>query len=179
MKKAKDIKKYAKQFLSSIEIEKVPQAIEQLNVISMLIEKDRSFKNLMVSPAFSGSEKQKAIAFISQKMDISDKTAKYLQYLSTTKAIVAMPDIVKSIVILYLEIKKKAKAIVTTPVQLSKDHETKLAKALEQITGRDIDLEFVIDTSLLGGICIKVGSAMYDSSIKGQLRILKERLLEG
>ena len=50
---------------------------------------------------------------------------------------------------------------------------------MKQITGRDVDLEFVIDPSLLGGVRIKVGSTMYDSSIKGQLGLLKDKLIKG
>lgn len=179
MKRIKNVKKYAKQFLDSVEIKDAQQAIEHLNVISTLIEKGGDFKNLMVGPAFSESEKQKTIAFISQKVGISDKTVKYIQYLSDTKAIIAMPNIVKSIVVLYLEMKKRTEAVVTTPTQISKSFEAKLIKVLEQITGKNIDLEFVIDPSLLGGIHIKVGSAMYDSSIKGQIGSLKDKLLKG
>jgi F0F1-type ATP synthase delta subunit len=64
-------------------------------------------------------------------------------------------------------------------VQLSKEYEAQLAGSLRQVTGRDIDLEFVIDPSLLGGVRIKVGSTMYDSSIKGQLGLLKDKLIKG
>jgi F0F1-type ATP synthase delta subunit len=52
-------------------------------------------------------------------------------------------------------------------------------KSLKQITGKEIDLEFVMDPSLLGGVRIKVGSTMYDSSIKGQLGLLRDKLIKG
>jgi ATP synthase F1 delta subunit len=177
LKKIKGIKRYAKQFLSSVDMAEIPRAIDQLQTLSRLMGKDRSFKNLMVSPIFSEDERQKTIAYISQKIGISEKVVKYLKYLSDEKAMGAMPDIVNSIVSLYFEMKKRAKAVVTTPVHISKDYEAKLSGSLKQITGRDIDLEFVIDPALLGGIRIKVGSTMYDSSIKGQLGILRDKLL--
>jgi F0F1-type ATP synthase delta subunit len=44
---------------------------------------------------------------------------------------------------------------------------------------RDVDIEFVLEPSLLGGVLVKVGSTMYDSSIKGQLRLLKDELIKG
>jgi F-type H+-transporting ATPase subunit delta len=66
-----------------------------------------------------------------------------------------------------------------TPIAISKDHEATLKASLKQITGRDVDLEYMIDASLLGGILIKMGSTMYDSSIKGQLRLLKDELIKG
>jgi F0F1-type ATP synthase delta subunit len=50
---------------------------------------------------------------------------------------------------------------------------------LKKLIDRDVDLETVLDPSLLGGVLVKVGSTMYDSSIKGQLRLLKDELIKG
>jgi F0F1-type ATP synthase delta subunit len=44
---------------------------------------------------------------------------------------------------------------------------------------RDVDIEYVMDPSLLGGILVKVGSTMYDTSIKSQLRLLRDDLIKG
>lgn len=178
MKNVKGVKRYAKQFISSVDIGEMHQAIEQLRAISSIMEKDRSFKNLMISPLFIEDERQKAIGYIAQKLNISEKVVKYLHYLSDSKAMAAMPDIVAAIESLYLEMKKRLKAVVTSPVQINKDYEVMLMSSLKRITGRDIDLEFLIDPSLLGGIRIKVGSTMYDSSIKGQLGLLKDKLIK-
>lgn len=179
MKKVKGVKRYAKQFLNTVDLTEVPQAIEQLSAISSLMEKDKTFKNIMVSPMFSKTESQQIISYLGQKLKMSEKTVKYIQYLSTSKAIGAMPEIVSAIVAAYLDMKKRAKAIVTSPIQVDKDYEDKLKSSLEDITGKGIDIEFVVDPTLLGGIRIKVGSTMYDSSIKGQLGLLRDKLIKG
>ena len=178
MKKVKGVKRFAKQFLNTIDLAEVPQAIEQLSAISSLMEKDKTFKNIMAGPIFSETESRQIIGFIGHKLKMSEKTVKYIQYLFASKAIGAMPEIVSAIAALYLDMKKRTKAIVTSPVQISKDYEDKLKDALKEITGRDIDLEFVIDAALLGGVRIKVGSTMYDSSIRGQLGLLKDKLMK-
>lgn len=179
MKKVKGVKRYARQFLSAVDLSEVPQAIEQLSAISSLMERDRTFKNLMVSPIFSETESRQIISYMGQKLKMSEKTVKYLHYLSTSKAIGAMPEIVGAIVAAYLDMKRRAKAIVTSPVKIGKDYEEKLKSSLMEITGKDIDMEFVIDPALLGGVRIKVGSTMYDSSIKGQLGLLRDKLIKG
>lgn len=179
MKRVKGVKRYAKQFLSSIDVEEVPKGIEHLNAIAGLMEKDKQFRNILVSPVFSDAESKQVITYISQKLKMSEKSAKFLRYLSENKAISALPEIVNAIVAQYLEMKKRAKAVVTAPAPLSKEYEGKLAGSLKQITGRDIDLEYVIDPSLLGGIRVQVGSTMYDSSIRGQLGLLKDKLIKG
>ncbi len=179
MKKVKDVKKYAKQFLKSVEITEVPKAIEQLNAVASLIDRDKNFRTLMISPVFNESDRETAIAILSHQMKMSTEVAQYLIYLSNKMLMGSLKDIVRAISALYMDIKKKAKAVVTAPMEISRDYEKELIKALTQLTGRDIELEFVFDPSLLGGIRIQVGSTMYDSSIKGQLGLLKDKLIKG
>lgn len=177
MKRIKGVKRYAKQFLSTIDINEVPKAIEQLSAIADLMEKDKGFRNLLVSPAFSIEETYKIIDFLAERLNMTEKTSKYLKYLSETKAIGAMPEILKALIEAYLEAKNKAKALVVSAIKTDKEYEEKLREALKDITGKEIEIEFLVDPSLLGGVRIKVGSTMYDSSIKGQLELLKERLI--
>jgi F-type H+-transporting ATPase subunit delta len=80
---------------------------------------------------------------------------------------------------IYLEKKKRAKAVVLSPVEVGSDYERRLKDSLKGLIDRDVDIEFVMDQSLLGGVLVKVGSTMYDSSIKGQLRLLKDELIKG
>ncbi|HTZ17075.1 MAG TPA: ATP synthase F1 subunit delta [Dissulfurispiraceae bacterium] len=179
MKKVKGVKKYAKKFLANVEMAEIPQAIEQLGSISGLMEKDKSLRTLLVSPLFSADEKQKTLSFISGKISASEKVGKYLNYLTEEKALAGLPEIVTAINALYMDMKKRAKAIVTSPVAISAQFEGQLKQALKQVTGRDIDMEFVNDPALLGGVRIRIGSTMYDSSIKGQLRLLRDKFIEG
>ena len=179
MKKIKGVKRYAKQFLSAVDLNEVPQGIEQLNAIANLIEKDESFRNLMVSPVFSADEIGRIISYLSVKLKMSGKASKYLQYLVDASAIGALSEIVIAIQSQYFEIKKRSKAVVTTSVQVGRDYAAQLSESLKRVAGGDIDLEFVLDPSLLGGVTIKIGSTMYDSSIKGQLGLLKDKLIKG
>lgn len=179
MKKVKDVKKYAKQFIKSVELTEVPKAIEQLTAIADLIDKDKNFKTLMVSPVFSEAEREQAIAVISHKMQISAEIAQYLFYLSSKMLLGSLKEVIQAITTLYMDMQKRAKAVVTTPVQIGKDYENELINSLKKITGKEIELEFILDPSLLGGVRIQVGSTMYDSSIKGQLGLLRDKLIKG
>jgi F-type H+-transporting ATPase subunit delta len=179
LKKVKGVKKYAKKFLANVEMAEIPQAIEQLGAISDLMGKDKSIRTLLVAPLFSEDERKKTLAFISEKLKTSEKVGKFLAYLSAEKAMGGLPEIVAAISALYLEMKKRARAIVTSPVAISPQFEDQLKQSLKQVTGRDIDMEFIHDPALLGGVRIRIGSTMYDSSIKGQLRLLRDKFIEG
>lgn len=178
MKKVKDVKKYARQFLKSVELTEVPKAIEQLNAIADLIEKDKSFKTLMVSPVFTESEREKAITIVSHQMQLSAQVAQYLLYLSSKMILGSLKHVIQALTALYMEMKKRAKAVVITPVQVGVDYQNELVNSLKKITGKEIELEFILDPSLLGGVRIQVGSTMYDSSIKGQLGLLRDKLIK-
>jgi ATP synthase F1 delta subunit len=93
--------------------------------------------------------------------------------------IINLPEIVKLATSLYLERKKRARAVVMTPAKIGKAQEDKLLASLKKLTDRDLDIEYVMDPSLLGGIQVKVGSMIYDTSIKSQLRLLKNELIKG
>lgn len=178
MKKVKGIKKYAKQFLSAVDLNEIPKGIEQMSLIATHIEQDKYFRNFMISPAFTEKEREDFISDIADKLKMSEKIKKYLVYLSGEGVMGQITDIIKHIVSLYLDMKKRAKAIVITPTQISKDDEERLKDSLKHIINKEIDLDFIIDPSLLGGVRIKVGSTMYDSSINGQLGLLRDRLLK-
>jgi F-type H+-transporting ATPase subunit delta len=108
-----------------------------------------------------------------------DAVNNLMNHLSELRAILYLPDIIRIATNLYFEKKKKAKAIVMTPIEISKDYENTIKSSLKKVTERDVDIEYVIDPSLLGGLLIKVGSTMYDTSIKGQLRLLRDELIKG
>ena len=133
----------------------------------------------MVSPMFTKEDRAKSLSVLSQKLQCSEKLTKYLGYLADEKALGALPEISTAILALYLEMKQRSQAVVTTPVAVSKEFEAELLAALRRRTGREIDVEYVVDPSLLGGVRIKVGSTMYDTSLKGQLGLLKDKLIEG
>lgn len=179
MKKIKGVKRYAKQFLSAVDLNEVPQGLEQLSAIADLMDKDKSFRNLMVSPVFSADESGKVVTYLSERLKMSGTVSKYLQYLVGSGVIGGLPEIIGSIQAQYLEIKKRSRAVVTTPVPVGKEYVAQLSGSLKKVTGRDVDVEFVVDPSLLGGVSIKVGSTMYDSSIRGQLGLLKDKLIKG
>ena len=179
MKRLKEVKKYAKVLLDTVGIEKAPQAISELSSFNDLMVKNKDFKSLLVNPQFSLEERGKIIKQIAGKVKLSDYILKYILHLTDIMLIINLPEIVKIATSLYLERKKRAKAVVMTPMKIGKAQEDKLLVSLKKMTDRDLEIEYVMDPSLLGGIQVKVGSMIYDTSIKGQLRLLKNELIKG
>jgi len=179
LKRLKEAKKYAKALLDTVGIEKAPQALTELSSINDMMMKNRDFKSLLVNPQFSVEEREKIIKQIAGKLNLSDYILKYILHLTEIMLILNLSEIIKLATSLYLERKKRAKAVVMTPLPISKNYEDKLRASLKKLTDRDVDIEYIMDPSLLGGVQVKVGSTLYDTSIKGQLRLLKNELMKG
>jgi ATP synthase F1 delta subunit len=178
MKRQQAVKRYAKMFLNSMGIDDMPKALEELSAVNGLMQKSREFRGLLENPRFTGEEREKGIKEISERVKISGSTVKFILYLSEHLVIASLDGLIQIVTAMYLEKKKKAKAIVVTPVDTQRKYEETLKSSLKQITGRDVDIEYVVDPSLLGGVLVKVGSSMYDSSIRGQLRLLRDDLIK-
>jgi F-type H+-transporting ATPase subunit delta len=179
LKKIKGASRYAKALLRNVGMDKAGEAIAELSSVNDLMIKSKEFRSLLVNPQFTTGEKTGVIKAIADRLKLSDSTIKFVLYLAEIGAIIGLADILKIAVNIYLERQRKAKAIVMSPIEISKDREGALKASLKKMTDRDVDLEYVIDPSLLGGILVKVGSTMYDTSIRGQLRLLKDELIKG
>jgi F-type H+-transporting ATPase subunit delta len=179
LKKVKGASKYAKALLRNVGMDKAAQAIAELSSVNDLMVKSKEFGSLLVNPRFTAEERTGVIKAIADRSRLSDSTVKFVLYLAEVEVISGIAEILRIATNLYLERQRKARAVVMSPIEISKDREGSLKASLKKMTDRDVDLEYVIDPSLLGGILVKVGSTMYDTSIRGQLRLLKDELIKG
>jgi F-type H+-transporting ATPase subunit delta len=166
-------------FINVVGMDAALQSLVELTAIEHLMNRSGEVRSLLLNPGFSQAEKEGAIRKIAEQAKLSENVVKFVIYLTANRVIAALSVIVKTATAIYLEKKKQAKATVFTPVEVSKAHEDRLKVSLKKLLDRDVNVEYVIDPSLLGGILVKVGSTMYDSSVKGQLRLLKDELIKG
>lgn len=179
MRRQQEIKRYAKMFLNTTGLEAAPEAISELVTIKVLLTKNVEFMRLLENPLFTGEERERAVKELSQRLKLSDNTVRFILYWSERRIISSLTELIDTVTVLYLEKKNMAKAVVTTPAVIDKKYDERLRASLKSITGMDMDMEYIIDPSVIGGMMVRVGSTMYDSSIKGQLRLLKDDIMKG
>ncbi len=88
----------------------------------------------------------------------------------------AINEVITASIDAYNERQKKATAVVVSTVSLDEKNADRLKAALKKMTDREITIENQVDESLLGGFIVKVGSTIFDSSLQGQLRLLRSEL---
>ncbi|MDA8388578.1 MAG: ATP synthase F1 subunit delta [Nitrospiraceae bacterium] len=173
-------KKLARKFLNHVGRQNLV-AVEELGTVRGAIMGNPGTRGFFEGPQFSTDEKKKMMGEIARRLSLSEGTRKFFEYLIGIDAVNRLDGIVESAVKLYLDYARRAKAVVTSAVDFPAEGPLadRLKTALKKLTGRDVDIEYVRDPSVLGGVLVQVESTMFDSSLKGQLRLLKEELIKG
>ncbi len=177
MNKNQIAKKYSRAIINSVDIAEVPKVIEEFKAFLKLIGKNRQLKLLFAGQIFSEREKEKGFQALAPKLKFNPNTEKFLKIMIVQGHLSAIKEIIAASIEIYNDRQKKATAVVVSSVALDNKYTERLKAALKQMTDRDITIENEIDESLLGGFIVKVGSTIYDSSVKGQLRLLKAELM--
>ena len=126
-------------------------------------------------PRVSSSDKKKKLAEATGSK-VSPATAKFLELLIDKKRFDLLPHVMQNLGKLVAEKNNIAKAVVRTAQPLSAEAQDKLKKNLKTFTGKTVELEIKEDPELIGGIVVRLGDWVLDSSLRGQLRKLKETI---
>ena len=173
----KNARKYARMFLNTVE--DASSALQELAVVGAIKEKSADFTSLLESPVFTRKEREQALKAVCDKAGISRATEKFVMFLADKGAASGLSTVLERAVALYLERGNKVKATVLSSVKIKDAELKRIKKALSGITGKEVEIDTEQDPTLIGGLLVKVGSRMFDASIKGQLRLLKEELIKG
>ena len=135
-------------------------------------------RGLIVSPVYTREQVAGAITSLAAKMKLSQTVSGALGLMAEKRRLFALPQVLNALRALIAEAKGEVTAEVTSAQPLTKAQETEIAKTLKARVGKEINLKLAVDESLIGGLVIKVGSQMIDSSIRAQLAALKNSMKE-
>lgn len=137
------------------------------------IADSRELRTALSSPAFKSEDKAKALTAIAVAGKFSLTTAKFLGLLAANGRASALPAAIAAFERLAADAKGLVSAEVTTAVALTAAQSKGLAAALRQALGKDPEISTRVDPSILGGVKVKVGSRLFDASLKSKLDSLK------
>ena len=154
-------------------------AIEKdLDALAAAHSDSEDFRNLIHSPIYTRDQQGAAISAIAKKMGLSETMTNTLALMATKRRLFVVPQLVKTLRDLIAADKGEVTAEVTTAKALTKAQSDKLAKTLKAQTGKDVSLHTTVDESLIGGLIVKVGSRMIDTSIRSKLNSLQNAMKE-
>ncbi|MGF1457529.1 MAG: ATP synthase F1 subunit delta [Leptolyngbyaceae cyanobacterium] len=140
-----------------------------------LLKESEELQQFLENPLVEESAKKRVLAKVSE--DLHPLFVSFLKLLVDKGRIGFLSTILRRYQDLLRELRKTVLAEVTAAVELSEDQKGQIREKVAAMTGAEkVDLETALDSNLLGGVIIKVGSQVVDASLRGQLRRLSMQL---
>ena len=149
-----------------------------LDRFEAMLADSADLKRLVRSPVFSADSQSKALAAVLDKAGISGTSANFLKVLTANRRLFAVSDVIRAFRALVARFKGEATADVTVAETLSDKNLDALKTALKTVTGKDVALNVNVDPSIIGGLVVKLGSRMVDSSLRTKLNSIKHAMKE-
>jgi F-type H+-transporting ATPase subunit delta len=166
-------------FELALENKAVDAVKSDLEQFDALITGNSDLARLVRSPVFGAEEQLKALAAILDKAGIKGLAANFLRVITTNRRLFAVRDMIRAYRALVARHKGEVTAQVTVAEKLSAKNVDALKSALKSITGgKDIDLDVKVEPAIIGGLIVKVGSRMVDSSLRTKLNAIKFAMKE-
>lgn len=156
-------------------LEKVEADLSRFNEALDAVE---DLQRLVKSPMFSAEEQGRALAAVLDEMKIEGLTKNFLLLVSKNRRLFAAPDMIRAFRAMLAEHRGEMSATVTAASKLTEAQVTALKQALKAALGKDVMLDQLVDPSLVGGLMVKVGSRMIDTSIRTKLTSLRHAMKE-
>jgi F-type H+-transporting ATPase subunit delta len=174
---------YAKALLEVAQAEGGASAAEaalgQLAGFAALLRESRDLRTVLLSPAVDHEQKVRLINRLCGAIGAGRPVRNFLN-VATKKRRLAMLDAIRD---RYQALLDEAEGIVRAEVRsalpVTEPQRAALEQALARVTGGQIRCDYGVDASLLGGMAVRIGSAVYDGSVRGRLDALRRRLVIG
>ena len=160
------------------EADVLDKILNDLNSFHEAMDASEDLRRLVSSPAFTPDEQLRAISAVLEEIKIDGLTANFLKLVAKNRRLFATPDMIKAFRTLLAHHRGQASAQVITAAKLEDGQVRALQQALNAALGKDVEIDQRVDPALLGGLVVKIGSRMIDTSLRTKLNSLKVAMKE-
>lgn len=160
--------------------EKAVDAVRaDLETFDAMVAGSPDLLRLVRSPVFGAEEQGRALGAVLAKAGIESLALNFLKLVASNRRLFAVRDMIRSFRTLVARWKGEVTAEVTAAEPLSDNHIEALKAALKAVSGgKSVDLDVKVDPSIIGGLVVKLGSRMVDSSLRTRLNAIKHAMKE-
>ena len=170
--------RYARALLASLGDSRAVEVDDFLTALRTAMQESPEFRDLLQDPAVPKATRRQLLRSMAEGAKMPVQVARFLDTVVDHNRATSLASIAE----VFHEEREAAAGIVaaeiTTAWPLTRELEARTVKAVERITGRKVRLTASIDTTLIGGAVTKVGSTVYDGSLKSQLDELRRKMTE-
>ena len=138
-----------------------------------LLDESADLRRLVRSPVISANDQAKALSAVLERAGSSPLTANFFKLIARNRRLFAVADMLRNFRLLAARERGEVNADVASAHPLSQDQMSALKDAMRIQVGKDVQINTRVDPNLLGGLIVKVGSRMIDSSLRTKLNNLK------
>jgi F-type H+-transporting ATPase subunit delta len=173
--------RYARAFADVVLDRKLDanQTLQELRSLAGALEASEPLRKIWQTPSIPADQKRGLLDAMVAKMGVSRPVRNFLAVLIDHHRIPFLAQVVRQF---ELELDHRmgfTEAEITSSRELSDEEKRALEQQVEKLTGRKVRARYARDASILGGAIVRVGSTIYDGSIRGQLLKLREQLAAG
>jgi F-type H+-transporting ATPase subunit delta len=165
-------------FELALEASAVDTVRSDLARFDALISESADFTRLIRSPVFSADEQTNALTAVLDKAGIAGLAAQFLKVVASNRRLFAARDMVRGFNELVAKHKGEVTAQVTLAEKPSDAHLAAIRDTLNAVTKKDVQVDVNVDPAIIGGLIVKVGSRMVDSSLRTKLNAIKHAMKE-
>lgn len=140
------------------------------------LETSPELRNVLVSPSVPPAKKKAVIGQLSARLGLHRAMQNFLCVVIDHRRVPLLGDMLSAFQTLLDERRGIVRVQVSSARLIDQDQEALLAGGLGRLTGKQVRLEFSVDPTLLGGLVARIGSTVYDGSVRGRLHALQRRL---
>jgi F-type H+-transporting ATPase subunit delta len=160
------------------EANQVRQVEKDLIALQGLLDESTDLKRMVRSPVFSSDDQGRAVAAVAEKAGLAPLVVNFLKVLARNRRLFAVRDMIRTFLSLAARQRGEVNAEVASAHPLSDEQLAALKETLRASAGKDVNILTKVDPTLLGGLIVKMGSRMIDSSLRTKLTSLKTAMKE-
>ena len=151
-------------------------AVSQLRSFEAAVKSAPELNIVLASPAVSAARKRQVIRRVGEALGLERIILNFLLVLSDHRRAHALSEMIQAFNVLVDERLGFLHAEVVSATELTEEQRGRLSAELTKLAASQVRMRFTVDPDLIGGVTARVGSKVYDGSVRGQLAILRQRL---
>jgi len=150
-----------------------------LDSFEKLLDQNPDLNRLVRSPVFGAEEQARALKAVLDKAGIGGLASNFLLFVAQKRRLFFAREMIRAFKALVARHRGEVRAEITVAEPLADKHLAALKEALKAVTGgKDVDLNVKVDPAIIGGLVVKLGSRMVDSSLRTKLNSIKHAMKE-
>jgi len=160
----------------ALETSAVDTVVADLERFNGFLSDSPDLMRLVRSPVVSAAEQSRVIALVLDRAGIGGLAARFLKVLAVNRRLFAVREIFRAFMALVAVHKGEATADVTVAEPLSDARLGEIKDTLREVTGKNVKVNVKVDPAIIGGLVVKLGSRMVDSSLRTKLNALRHAM---